>query len=483
MKMNGRLDFRNSFHFSAPSGWLNDPNGFSWYDGAYHLFYQHNPYASTWGRMHWGHASSVDLVRWSHLPVALVPGESYDSDGCFSGTAVEHDGKHILMYTGNSNARDEIAGRAGWQVQCLAVGDGETYRKMARNPVIGSDLVPRGSSSADFRDPKLFREGDNWYCLIASRDEERGGELLLYTARDLAQWRFVGVTAHAGGTYGPVWECPDFFALGSAEILVWSPQEVPQKGCRYRNPCSSVYSVGRLDRGRGDFSGSAPELLDFGPDFYAPQTLETPDGRRVLIAWMQMWERTIPTDQLGHGWAGSMTLPRELEIDDRGRLLQRPVRELEAYRTNRQRVNARIEGERSFAGLRGHRLDLSISFDDIDASEIGLALKRGGAEETLLTYEIASQRLTLDRTHAGCEIRSTSPSRPDCRLSCCDVDPNGKSLELRIILDRSSCEVFAAGGLRVITATLYPEEESDDIVFFARGGSANLRCTAWELSV
>jgi len=473
-------DYRNKLHFSASSGWLNDPNGFSYYSGVYHLFYQHNPHGTAWGPMHWGHAVSRDLIRWRHLPIALAPGEAYDRDGCYSGTAAEHNGKHILMYTGNRRVSHSPSSTR--QVQCLAVGDGTHYRKLHGNPVIGSELVPPGSSTSDFRDPKLWREGETWYLLVASRGAGVGGQLLLYKASDLERWQYVGVALHGGGCFGTAWECPDFFSLAGRELLIWSTQNVPENGCAYRNSYSSVYAIGSLNRETARFDGCAPEILDFGPDFYAPQTVRTPDGRQILIAWMQMWERTMPTDELKQGWAGSMTIPRELEILGDA-LIQRPVRELEAYRRNPRRIEDRISGERSYRGIRGHYLDLEVSFVDIDAAEVGITLKRGQTEKTLLTFVVAGRTLTLDRSRAGHDIRSTVSDAHDVQRYCCDAGLADGRLDLRILLDRSSCEIFADGGRKVLSATLYPAVESDGLTFFARGGSARLRCRAWDLSL
>lgn len=483
--MNLNKLYRNSFHFCSPGGWINDPNGFGFYGGRYHLFYQHNPNDTKWGSMHWGHAVSEDLLRWSTLPIALAPDRPYDRDGCFSGSAVEDEGRHVLMYTGNRvpGPDDPPAGpNEARQTQCIAVGDGKRYHKLAANPVIGSGLLTAGYAPGDFRDPKLWREGSGWYCIVAAREKHEGGQLLLYTARDLEHWRLVGVAASGGGSFGTMWECPDFFPLSGGEVLVWSPQNVPQRGCRYQNKHSSVYSIGKLDRGTAVFDGSEPREIDFGPDFYAPQSLEAPDGRRIMIAWMQMWERTVPPDELGHGWAGAMTLPRELEVRD-GELLQRPLRELEAYRTNPRSIRERVAGSKAQNALRGHCLDLDLVLTPRGAREVGIILKQGRHTGTRISYTPAERRLVLDRARSGRPIVSTAADRPDCSVYCCEVHPATEALSLRIILDRSSCEVFADGGRRVMTATIYAPDESDGVSFFATGGKAEVSGAAWDLRV
>lgn len=147
---------RPAFHLSARIGWMNDPNGFSYYNGVYHMFYQYHPYDSVWGPMHWGHAVSRDLLHWEYLPAALAPDEIYDRDGCFSGSALTlPDGRHLLMYTGVVQERQKNGGTLEIQAQCLAVGDGTDYEKYENNPVLDEKDLPEGSSRFDFRDPKM----------------------------------------------------------------------------------------------------------------------------------------------------------------------------------------------------------------------------------------------------------------------------------------------------------------------------------------
>ena len=146
-------EYRNKFHLMAPIGWMNDPNGFVYYQEEYHLFYQYYPYDSIWGPMHWGHAKSKDLIHWEHLPVALAPGESYDKEGCFSGSAIEKDGKLYLIYTGHNVVEGQVR-----QVQCLAVSeDGIHFEKYAGNPIIAEDHLASVATTEDFRDPKVFQ--------------------------------------------------------------------------------------------------------------------------------------------------------------------------------------------------------------------------------------------------------------------------------------------------------------------------------------
>ena len=282
---------RPAFHLTPLTGWMNDPNGFCYYHGQYHLFYQYNPYDTEWDAMHWGHAVSHDLLHWTYLPAALAPDASYDSYGCFSGSAAElPDGRHLLMYTG---VRQEGGDKAKeYQTQCIAVGDGTDYKKYEKNPVLGSGALPEGLSPYDFRDPKIWRTEDGGYrCVVGARRQDKRGVLLQYESRDGFEWRYIGVLAENDGRFGLMWECPDFFPLDGKQVLFVSPQDMLPEGFEYHNGNGTVCLTGRMDGDR--FVEEHNQAIDYGIDFYAPQTILTPDGRRVMIGWMQNWDACI----------------------------------------------------------------------------------------------------------------------------------------------------------------------------------------------
>jgi beta-fructofuranosidase len=203
---------RPTYHFLPPMNWMNDPNGLIQWKDTYHLFYQHNPAEAKWGPMHWGHATSPDLLHWEHHPVAMEPElNSPDEYGCWSGVTVVHDGKPVIVYSGNS--------RVG-QRCCLAHSndDLQTLIKDARNPVIPD--LPDGYTIDEYRDHCLWLEGHTWNQLIGARIENVGGTVLLYRSYDLVNWQFVGPIL-VGGEYAvdplpknAMWECPDLFPVG-----------------------------------------------------------------------------------------------------------------------------------------------------------------------------------------------------------------------------------------------------------------------------
>ena len=343
-------DSRPVFHLTPLTGWMNDPNGFSWYHGQYHLFYQYNPYDTEWDAMHWGHAVSQDLLHWTYLPAALAPDASYDSFGCFSGSAAElPDGRQLLMYTG---VRQEGGDKEReYQTQCIAVGDGKDYVKYGKNPVLDSDVLPEDLSPYDFRDPKMWRTEDGGYrCVIGARRNDKRGVLLLFDSTDGFEWKYTGVLAENDGRFGLMWECPDFFPLDGKQVLFVSPQDMLPEGFEYHNGNGTVCLTGRMDGNR--FVEEHNQAIDYGIDFYAPQTILTPDGRRVMIGWMQNWDTCKTTGYEERPWFGQMSLPRELFLKN-GRLYQQPIRELSQYRSGQVEYrDVLLDGEKRLEGMK-----------------------------------------------------------------------------------------------------------------------------------
>ncbi|MFU2221459.1 glycoside hydrolase family 32 protein [Streptococcus pluranimalium] len=310
--------FKPKHHFSAEIGWINDPNGFVYFQGEYHLFYQFYPYDSVWGPMHWGHAKTKDFVNWEHLPVALAPDMPYDKDGCFSGSAIVKDDVLWLMYTGNVEQEDGTIR----QIQNMAYSkDGIHFEKIAENPVATGDILPDELVKSDFRDPKIFEKEGRYYAVVAAKHQEDIGTIVLLGSDNLIDWEFESIFLKGTPEQGIMWECPDYFNIDGNDILMMSPMRVKQKHYDFKNINSSVIMTGKVDWNTKTFTLHNMKELDHGHDFYAPQSLEDDEGRRIVIAWLHTWGRQLPSHDLKHKWAGSMTLPRQLTYKD-GQLLQ-----------------------------------------------------------------------------------------------------------------------------------------------------------------
>lgn len=214
---------RPAYHMTPYVGWLNDPNGFSYYKGKYHQFYQYNPYDVRWAPMHWGHAVSTDLLHWEYLPCALAPDSPADNGpGCFSGSATQmDDGRQLLMYTSVVAEKQPNGEMRDIQTQSIAIGDGLNYEKPACNPVLTQKDLPEGFSKFDFRDPKIWRETDGTYSAVTvCLAEDGSGAAVLFQSKDGFDWHFVTVLERCNNQYGKMWECPDFFPLDGKQVLM-----------------------------------------------------------------------------------------------------------------------------------------------------------------------------------------------------------------------------------------------------------------------
>ena len=413
------MSYRPRYHFAPPFGWMNDPNGLCQFNGVYHLFYQYHPFGVEWDNMHWGHATSTDLIHWEHKPIALRPDHDYDRDGVFSGSAFVRDDVLHLYYTGNTwlDERQE----ALHQVQCLATSaDGMTFEKVAQNPLI-SEIPQHGN--AHIRDPKVWEADGRFYMVLGTRDVT-DGKVVLYDSDDAIHWSERGVIAGETGRHGWMWECPDLFPLDGQDVLLLSPQGMEPDGDRYHNLHQCGYFVGTLDLELPSFTHGSFTELDYGHDFYAAQTFLDERGRRILIGWNAMWERKWP--EQAEGWTNQMTIPRELSLDE-GHLYMRPIKEMESLRKTSERLN-----ELSFSG---DAFELSFeAHDDVQFNCFGNTAtftKRGGVFE-------------LRRLGTQDELRR--------------LEADGTSF--RIFIDRSSIEIFIDEGKFVFSSRIYPTAAS-----------------------
>ena len=458
---------RPAFHLAARTGWMNDPNGFSYYDGKYHMFYQYHPYDSHWGPMHWGHAVSKDLLHWEYLPAALAPDEFYDRDGCFSGSAIGlPDGRHLLMYTGVMRERQKNGGFCDVQTQCLAVGDGVDYEKYENNPVLDEEDIPEGCSRFDFRDPKMWRGRDGiYYCAVGNRPADGSGQILLYTSEDGFQWKYKKVLAANNNRFGKMWECPDFFELDGKWVLLTSPQDMLPQGYEYHNGNGTLCLIGDFDEESCTFREESDQSVDYGIDFYAPQTVLTPDGRRIMIGWMQNWD-TCAIRAPEELWFGQMSLPRELSIKN-GRLYQIPVRELEAMRSGKVEYRSvLISGTSSLEGIKGRRVDIELNIRPEHERDLyrkfAVRFAQNDQYQTSVSFRPQENILKIDRKFSGSRRAIIHQRRSK-------VNGENGNLKLRLIFDQFSVEVFVNDGEQVMTATMYTEKEADGISFFADG--------------
>jgi beta-fructofuranosidase len=461
--------YRPEYHMLPPSGWINDPNGFCTLDNQYHLFYQYFPFGVTNELMYWGHSISNNLANWSYEGIALSPDKQYDAQGVFSGTAIERNGQLLLMYTGVS----EDENGKSQQAQCMAYGI-KTFLKYDANPVILPNQLPPGCRTEDFRDPKIWEENGVYYCLTIAADIKGFGKLLLFKSTNTVQWDFVSVALSGENMgLGSLWECPDYFKLGDVDVILISTVDASPNGAKFHGKFGAVWITGKLDLQEGVFHAEKWDQMDDGTDFYAPQTTIGLNGQRIMIAWQQSWERNIPSADLGHRWAGHMTLPRELELIS-GEVCQKPAIDLFQYVTETVvHKNVKITAQQSLDRVHGTSLHLRIGADLSQCSSMTVRLYKSESEETVLTIDKAEQRIVLDRSHAGFQI-SGAEMIPGASQRC--ISPITSSvaewITLDIYLDRGSIEVFCEETRRCLTSRVFPEFLGEEITFEAIGEAA-----------
>ena len=435
-----KLLFREHFHLMPPVGWLNDPNGLCQFEGVYHAFFQYSPFDAEGGVKMWGHYISDNMLDWKYQGVALYPDQPFDCHGVYSGSALVEDGKMYLYYTGNVKLEDGEydyirTGREGNTV-LVSSEDGIHFghkKQLMRNTDYPDDLT------CHVRDPKVWKEQDTYYMVQGARTKEDVGQILIFTSKDKVNWKFKS-RIESKEPFGYMWECPDYFTIGDKKILSASVQGLEGGIWEERN----VYQSGYFEV-EGDILSSYKlgeyKLWDYGFDYYAPQSFETEDGRRIHISWMGMPDCEAYTNlTIADGWQHCFTLPREIYVKD-GKICQRPVRELDYKEAITKTAENKLQADSCKA------YDLKI--DKIQNNQFCIAL----AEELLLEYTDGRFRMRFTDNRKTC----VSAGR-DCRYVETDEVTN-----IRVIADVSSVEVLVNDGEYVFSTRYYPDKYSINV--------------------
>lgn len=437
---------RQKYHFMAQTGWINDPNGLIFYKGKYHFFYQYNPYGSFWDYMHWGHAVSDDMLSWEYLPVALAPSEDYDNHpkgGCFSGSAVVHDDKLWLIYTGTA-----YDGKGYVQTQNAAYSeDGITFKKYEGNPLI---KAPEGVPGDLFRDPYVWKHGDSFYMVLGAG---RNGmaQALLYRSENLTKWEFVNVLAQSRGEWGFMWECPSLFELDGKYVLSVSPMGAGERTC--------VYMVGDFSYETGIFVPQYTGEIDWGFHYYAPQPFRDEKGRTIMAAWANCWDWMPFFKDWGptykENWCGFYNIPRVVTLNEDMTLSMKPIEEIEAARHD-GKAQENISVKDSLDIVKGYCYDaeMEIDLDRTDAESFTLILRRDGCFKTAVTYDLKAQEIRFDLTDS--DGWSSGVARAPLYLG------DSRKIDIRILSDRSSIELFNDEYRTNMSCNVYTVGEDED---------------------
>ncbi len=453
---NFKEQFRPQFHFTPQEKWMNDPNGLVYHKGIYHLFYQYYPDDIVWGPMHWGHATSEDLISWNHKPIALFP----DEHGLiFSGSAVvdkenssgfgtKENPPLVAIFTYHL-MEGEKAGRKDFQTQGIAysLDNGDTWTKYEGNPVIGNENIK------DFRDPKVFwhHETNQWIMLLVAGDHAK-----IYSSSDLKSWKYVSDFGKDKGAHGGVWECPDLFKLkveGTEEekwvLLISINPGAPNGGS------GTQYFVGDFDGETFISEHDEEKWIDYGTDNYAGVTYNnTPNNERIFIGWMSNWNyaRDTPTKT----WRSAMTLPRELTLHKKKKAYFLKNYPIPAFDKQLEEIDNM--SQRNMKTITLDSLDFNqtnISFELSLRENFELQLKNTKNEVVKFQVDAAKNELRLDRRQSGLVDFEKSFGATVHKQS---YEPQNELVEVRIIIDQSSIEIFVDKGRYVFTDQIFPTE-------------------------
>lgn len=420
------------FHIEPPDGWLNDPNGLSFYKGEYHVYFQYSPIAPDGHTPRgWGHYHGSDLMHMTYDRAVMMPDIPEDSHGVYSGSAIENDGVLHIFYTGNVKMigdYDYVKAGRGANVIHVTTTDGS---KMSEKQVLLRNSDYPDFCSCHVRDPKVWKKDDIWKMVLGARTLDDEGCVLVYESDDLINWKYTGKVYKEG--YGYMWECPDYFEIDGKGFLSTCPQGMPHYETKWQNLNESGYFTvqGKLeDSILGDFTE-----WDMGFDFYAPQTFLDPQGRRILIGWLGMDNKAYGNATTELGWQHCLTIPRVVTVAPNGKLRQQPIAEFDELKSNARRQSSGQTAE--------YPLPFELDGEPADSFSISLdgKLELGfDKEKKLFTMKFTDEKYGCGRTVRKAEIDSVR--------------------NIRVIADMSSIEVYINDGETVMSTRIYPDNDS-----------------------
>jgi len=438
------------FHVTSPAQWINDPNGPIFYGGYYHLFYQLYPFSDGSGPKYWGHARSRDLATWETLPTALRPSTEADEAEVWSGCCtINGEGKPMIFYTSIAPGKNPMDHSEQW----AATSDDDliVWHKSPANPVLTEELHG-GTKIYDWRDPFVFHDAGLTYLVAGGNlNRAQGGQAVvnIYEAQNagLTQWKYRGILFEATDPAAKTAECPNFFQLGNRWVLFLSPYGKVQ------------YFVGDFDAATCRFKPQTHGVLDGGQNFYAPNTMLVPEGRRLVWGWVNGFPG-------GRGWNGCLSLPRLLSLSPDGQLQQEPAPQLTKLRgrpVERRHVRLDTAGE-TFPLPKTNTLEIRAEIDLQAAKSVALEFQSGS---------FASPPLVV--AYDGADLAVLDVKTP------LTLPKNGHTLSLRIFIDRSVLEVFA-NGIVCVTKVIAPLDASPTLKIRALAGSASAKVVeAWPM--
>ena len=424
------------FHIYPQTGLMNDPNGLAYFNGKYQIFYQWFPFEASHGMKHWARVSSKDLREWEWENPALIPNKEYEKNGCYSGNAIEKDGKLYLFYTANYKLEND--GRIPKQALAFMEKDG-SIKKYEKNPVI--DGTPEGFTG-DIRDPFVFEKNGKYYMLLGGKTLKNEGKLLIYKSENLLEWNYFGTLDTGIENIGYMYECPSYIEVDGQDVLIFSPMGLKPQGDRYHNQFSSIYMIGKLDIENKKFDVEFMDEIDCGFDFYAPQVFSGKDKRPLMIGWFGCGEQILPTDN--EMWRHGLTMARELHIKN-GKLYTNPIKE----------IDEKYEKENLLEVL-NHKIKNKYFLIDevIKEQEEPVVLQFGTEDDNLkLVIDFKESKITLDRNGLAQKFDTKYGLTRSCSFEKTD------KVHLKIYVDNSFVEICINEGERMMSSRVFFKQE------------------------
>lgn len=445
-------NWRLAFHVQPKTGLLNDPNGFSYFDGKWHLFYQAYPYGPVHGVKSWYHTVSDNLVDWEDKGLALLPDSPHDSHGVYSGTALPVDDKLFLMYTGNVRNED-------WERHSYQMGawmDSDLNIEKIAEPLIANP--PKGYTH-EFRDPQVFRYEDHYLMIMGAQTEDEKGVVVVYKSEDLKDWELLGEMNFTDEEMGFMVECPNLVFIDEQPVLLFCPQGLDPKVTPYQNIYPNTYVFGDSFNKDSLSIENPQELvnLDEGFEVYATQAFNAPDGRALSSGWVGLPEVDYPTFE--EEWAHCLSIVRELRIKDQ-HLYQTPVVEMQELREKHHTLKGRKEEESILLrSPEANQYELKIELDAQTSGSIYLFADEENEKGLELAFDHTDATITMDRSKAGIAFGERYGQTRTAHLQ------EEETLTLHIFVDHSICEVFINDGYRVMTSRIFLEDPKQTKIF------------------
>lgn len=444
-KNNKKEKWRLNYHFEPPFGLINDPNGLSFYNNEYYIYFQWNPFGVVHKNKCWGLIKTKNFINYTIPELVLAPTEHFNKDGVYSGSALEVNGKLNLIYTGNVKNKDNLR----TPYQCVVECDKEG--KLEKEKVIIKS-VPKGYTT-HFRDPKVFKKDNIYYFVIGAQNDNLKGRALLYSSKDFENWNLEGEIKTKYNDFGYMWECPNLINIKGKDIFIFSPQGLEKEEFKYQNIYQSGYILGNFDYKTLNFNHNEFEELDYGTDFYAPQVFKDDKGRNILIGWMGLPEEENNHPVAKKGWVHALTMPRELELKE-DKIYQKP---LEEFKNLRKEVLEEVKDLKEklwkSSNIRENSYEMYIFFKRNETGKLKINMASSEEEEVSLTLDF-NKKIGIFKNNLKEGLKQVR------KLKIEDI----KDLSsIKIYMDTSACEIYINDGRYVLSNRIYPMNESVNV--------------------